>query len=369
MSRKLTKEEFVEKAREVHGYKYDYSKVEYKNATTKVCIICPVHGEFLQKPNYHTQGNGCPKCAGKRMDTKLFIEYAHKEHGDKYDYSKVVYKKSKDKVCIICPVHGEFYQTPNSHLQGQGCLKCGVKSRSKLNSKTDNIFIEQAKKVHNNKYDYSKVEYKNIHTKVCIICPDHGEFYQTPGSHLRGVGCPKCSSTSKLTTEKFIEKAREVHGDKYDYSKVEYKNVRDKVCIICPEHGEFYQTPNTHFRGNGCSECSGKAKLTTKKFIEKAREVHNNKYDYSKVEYKSNTTKVCIICPEHGEFYQTPNTHLRGSGCPRCIKNTKLTTEDFIERSRKVHGNKYDYDRAKYKNSATKVCIICPDHGEFFSDT
>ena len=152
--------------------------------------------------------------------------------------------------------------------------------------------------------------------------------------YINGSGCPNCFGNAQLTTESFIEKAKKVHGEKYDYSKVEYKNSETKVCIICPEHGEFWQTPHSHLNGTGCHRCAiekvnEKQKLTTESFIEKAKKVHGNKYDYSKVKYASSQTKVCIICPEHGEFWQTPNVHLSGSGCPSCNeykleKETKL---------------------------------------------
>jgi hypothetical protein len=194
--KKLTTEKFIEKARKVHGNKYDYSKVEYKNAHTKVCIICPIHGEFWQIPNDHLNGSGCPKCkinkiiSIKKMDEKKFIEKSKKIHGDKYDYSKVEYINSKTKVCIICPIHGEFWQKPNNHLRGQGCLKCGCKVYD------TNTFISEACKIHGDKYDYSKVEYKGATTKVCIICPEHGEFWQKPNYHINNKsGCPSCSQS------------------------------------------------------------------------------------------------------------------------------------------------------------------------------
>ena len=131
---------------------------------------------------------------------------------------------------------------------------------------------------------------------------------------------------------KFIKKAKEIHGDKYDYSKVEYKNSNTKVCIICPEHGEFWQLPYHHLHGCGCSKCrSKKMTLTTEEFIERAKEIHGDKYDYSKTEYVDNKTKICIICPIHGEFWQIPLNHLQNKGCPYCGKTKKYTTKEFIE--------------------------------------
>ena len=265
-----------------------------------------------------------------KITTEEFINCARNIHGDKYDYSKVEYINSRTKVCIICPEHGEFWKLPYELLNGKGCPKCVNKKITSIKSSTEE-FIEQAKKIHGNKYDYSKVEYLQAHSKVCIICPVHGEFWQTPNSHLKGSGCSKCSTRYKYTTGEFIKKAIEIHDNKYDYSKVQYVNAHTKVCIICPVHGEFWQTPNGHLNGNGCNKCklenfSKKYKLTLCEFIEKANKKHNNFFDYSKVEYLQAHSKVCIICPKHGEFWQTPCNHLNGDGCPECNKS-KLENE------------------------------------------
>ena len=237
-------------------------------------------------------------------------------------------------------------------------------------------FINKANLIHNNKYDYSKVEYVNSSTKVCIICPKHGEFWQTPRSHLIGQGCPLCNGTFKLTNQEFIEKANKIHNNKYDYSKVEYVNNSTKVCIICPKHGEFWQTPHHHLNGHGCSKCRNenngdRRRGNVKEFIEKANKIHKNKYDYSKVEYINSYAKVCIICPEHGEFWQSPYVHIQGHECPECAKikrakNNKHSIDEFIQKSKLIHGDKYDYSKVEYINSHTKVCIICPEHGEFW---
>ena len=269
-----------------------------------------------------------------------FIKKAKEVHGDKYDYSKVEYKNSKTKVCIICPIHGEFFQTPYNHLKGFGCSKCGHEKTSSAKTSNTSTFIEKAMSVHNDKYDYSKVNYVKSNEKVCIICPRHGEFWQTPNKHLSGNGCPKCARETlwnkrgRVTTENFIEKAKKVHGDKYDYSKTNYINTKTKVCIICPEHGEFWQNPSTHLSGGGCWKCglqriSNVRKYTTEKFIEKAKKIHGDKYDYSKVDYVDSKTKVCIICPKHGEFWQTPNNHINGLGCAECGHEYKSLFEEF----------------------------------------
>ena len=197
--------EFIGKAKKVHGDKYDYSKVKkIENNKEKINIICPIHGEFSQRIDKHLQGQGCPKCANKysgskygRKTTDEFIKQAIQLHGDKYDYSKVEYIDASTNVCIVCPEHGEFWQTPCRHLRGDGCRKCGIISAHNLQRKDTECFINEAKQVHGNKYDYSKVDYISNRTKVCIICPKHGEFWQQPNNHLKGQGCPICNE-SKL---------------------------------------------------------------------------------------------------------------------------------------------------------------------------
>lgn len=202
---------------------------------------------------------------------------------------------------------------------------------------TTGEFIEKAKRVHGDRYDYSRVEYKEAIGKVCIICPEHGEFWQAAREHYGGAGCQKCIGKAKHTVESFVQKAKEIHGDKYDYSKIEYKNSKEKVCIICPKHGEFCQTPNAHLRGSGCPKCAKNVSLTTQTFIKKAKEIHGGKYDYSKAEYKRSSDMALIICPEHGEFWQRPYCHLQGDGCPKCAgRKDFLSFEEAREFVRKL---------------------------------
>ena len=350
-----------------------------KNVDEKVNIICPIHGEFLQSPHEHLSGKNCPLCSHRsfRYTTEEFIDKARKIHGNKYNYSKVNYINNRTRVCIICPKHGEFWQLPSVHLNGGGCKECRKEKLSHKFSFTTEEFIKKVKEIHGDKYDYSKVRYINSNTNVCIICPIHGETWQRPANHLRSCGCLACgndNSSQKRTknTEEFIEDAIKVHGDKYDYSKVEYSHNQEKVCIICPTHGEFWITPNHHLQGHGCSNClKDENKLTLEQFVERAIEIHGDKYDYSKVEYTDLRTKVCIICPIHGEFWQTPSGHLEGHGCPKCARiivsdKNRLSTEEFIKKAQKIHGNKYDYSKVEYKEQQTKVCIICPKHGMFW---
>lgn len=328
MSLKKTTEEFVAEARRVHGNRYNYSKVEYRAVKVKVRIICPEHGEFWQTPEKHLQGRACPKCnpLGKFQTGIRFIERAREIHGDRYDYSKVEYDGAFKNVAIICPKHGEFKQRPGHHLDGHGCPKCAKefnaeRSRNKqTREEAFKLFLKRSQRIHGNRYDYSKVEYVNAISKVCIICPEHGEFWQVAKVHSDGGGCPQCNKLSKAyKSSVFPSEAAKVHGDRYDYSKIVYKGNSVKVCIVCPEHGEFWQTPYEHLKGAICPKCSKfHGGFTLESFITKAREVHGDRYDYSRAKYKNAIFKVEIICKEHGSFWQVASQHLAGAGCPVC---------------------------------------------------
>lgn len=197
--------EFLDKAISVHGNKYDYSLVDYKNCKEKIKIICPIHGIFEQTPDNHLSGRGCQKCSKNlKLDVKEFIKKAKEIHGEKYDYSLVKYKSSKEKVVIICPIHGIFQQEPESHLRGCDCKLCVIDSQKKKNF----VFVNELIKIHGDKYDYSLVDYINSRTKVKIICKEHGIFEIRPAHILSGQNCNKCSciiSKAEIELKDFIK--------------------------------------------------------------------------------------------------------------------------------------------------------------------
>lgn len=380
----MEKNTFIEKARKIHGDTYDYSMLpdEFK-VKEKVSIICPVHGVFIQTAHDHLSGCKCRKCkysklSKKNSDTKeTFIKKAMAVHGNKYDYSKVDYVDNKTKVCIICheisPLtgkeHGEFWQTPNAHIQKRGCPVCKQEKLSNSGLKNAEQFFKKCEEKFNGKYCYENSVYKNNSTPILIKCPEHGEFWQTPKMHLNGYGCPKCSykirtEGRKSNTEEFIRRAKEIHGDKYDYSKVKYVDANTKICIVCHkigpygnEHGEFWQLPSHHLYGYGCDKCAkDNLRSTTEDFIKKAQAIHGNKYDYSKVTYRHSKDKITIVCPKHGDFEITPNSHLLGYGCPYCGGGTSQSEneiysyvcslvgkENVIKKDRQILG-KYELD-------------------------
>jgi hypothetical protein len=187
-------------------------------------------------------------------------------------------------------------------------------------------FITHAINIYNDKYDYSKVNYVNNNTKVNIVCKIHGLFAQTPKNHLHNHGCPKCgviamSKTQALPINQFIEKSNKANNYQYDYSKVIYKNNKTKVIVSCKKHGDFEITPSHHYNGHGCKKCSNNYRKTNFEYIEACKIIHNNLYDYSKVIYKNNKTSVKIICSIHGEFSQIAQHHINGCGCPNCNKS------------------------------------------------
>ena len=263
-NRKLTKEDFIRRAKDVHGSRFDYSKSEYKGYKERICIICPIHGEFWTTPQIHLGGSMCPQCKFEKQKIGLdeFLRRAKEIHGEKYGYSKVKYVNNSTKVCITCPAHGDFWQTAGDHLQGHGCPKCFGDKRGESRRSTQEEFIRRAKEVHGDKYDYSKVNYVNSTTKVCIICPKHGEFWQTPSKHLIGRGCPLCKNKAtgdrfRKSQKDFIKEAQNKHGETYDYSLVKYEGVKRPIKIICPTHGVFEQTPRMHLKANiGCPKCA-----------------------------------------------------------------------------------------------------------------
>ena len=386
LSRRLSPQEFINKAVDVHGDTYDYSHTKYEKNDTSITIRCLIHGEFTQTPNNHLSGKGCTPCGVQKMANKQrktleqFMEEAHSKHGDKFNYSKVVYINTHTNIEIICPIHGVVEQTPIDHISSLfGCRQCASTEMGYLCRSNTHEFIKKAKEIHDETYDYTEVKYETNTTYVTIVCKVHGKFSQLPAVHLRGNGCRLCgiqkqADSKRYTNEEFIEKARDVHGDLYNYDNVDYVTSHIKIIITCKTHGEFPQTPNSHLSGKGCPDCANERianglKQTPEQFIKQAQEIHDNIYGYSKVKYINSKTLVTITCPTHGDFEQTPGGHLCG-GCKQCAnvyigQCRRKSQEKFIEEVLLTHNNKYTYDKVVYVNSTTDIIITCPYHGDF----
>lgn len=323
----MTNDEFIKKAKEIHGDKYDYSLTNYQNMKSKVKII--YNGwVFEQKAEDHLLGKLCEL----RWNTERFIFESKKIHSDKYDYSKVKFVNMKTNVIII--LDGiEYSQSPTKHLMGRSPEKW-------IKLKSNKEYIEEARKVWGYKYDYSLVDYKGSHEEILIKYKNR-IYKQKAVQHLLGY---KCERDTIKNQDDFIKKCIEKHGDKYDYSLVEYKSINKKIKILY--NGIIYeQKAGAHLYSNGLVENVIK-KRTIEEFIEMANYIHNYKYSYDKSIYVNNSTKLIITCPKHGDFEQIPRSHLKGFGCNNCSESkgekkiVKYLTQHNIEfiRQKKFDG-------------------------------
>ena len=353
-------ETFLQKAKEFHSDDngspiYSYDLFIYESATTKGIIICPKHGQFNQTPSKHINGQGCRICGIerrgnlRRLTTEEFITRAKamSEHS-KCLYDKVNYQGTDKIVIITCNEHGDFEQTAGQHLSGSSCPKCAGNERKTLDE-----FIIQA-----NTHSYTKTVYINAHTHIIIICPEHGDFPQTPGHHLSGQGCIKCANTYPYTLETYVEKAKQIHADSnYNYSLSLYTGVNSPITIICPIHGEFTQSAHSHLNGCGCPSCGRQKTIagkthTTQKFVARAQAIHENRWDYSQTKYESAKKKLTIVCKDHGVFQQTPDYHLSGGICPKCSNRSpysKAACNWLTELQKTVPDLQWAYNEGEHK--------------------
>lgn len=425
--KRLTSEEFTRRATEVHKGKYTYGNVVYINSKVKIEITCPIHGNYKQIPNDHLMGKGCSECYKDcannhlKMGLEQFINKSNEVHNNKYNYSKIVYNNARTKVEIICPEHGSFFQVPYFHLNGSKCPKCNRRKVEKSKVCKTELFITKSKSIWgNDTFDYSNVKYVNRQTKIILICKKHNvEFGQVPSNHLNGNTCcseclfektgrykngywdynrcyevakkyewlsdfaksePKCYDACKekgwisdfhwlkrhydpdediLTARKHLiykyefpefncvyigltlnleRRHKRGHcksGSVFEFcqensiemsepviieDKLTLSEVKEKEQQWIDYHkGLGYTLLNRRDGGSVGVLCNCKTGNETELFIEKAQKVHSGRYDYSKVDYKNSRTKVCIICSKHGEFWQKPNNHINlGRGCPSC---------------------------------------------------
>lgn len=318
-----TTESWIEAARKVHGGKYDYSRSVFVGVKNKITIICPIHGPSEVIAGGHLRGSQCLKCAGKaKLTTAEWVAKAVAVHGNRFDYSRVDYNGNRVKVEIICRKHGPFWQEPLNHVTNKaGCPVCAGFHADPLA-----VFIAKAKATHGERYDYSQVEYRTTEAPVVIVCREHGEFRQRPYDHLSGHGCKLCAvdycaDLRRKSLDEFIAAAVLVHGNRYDYSQSDYINSVTPIRIICPDHGPFLQNPQGHIAGYGCAACAGKATITRDVFVGRSRAVHGDRYEY-KDDFAGYLHPTTIICPDHGPFAQVAKNHANGSGCPACARES-----------------------------------------------
>lgn len=255
-------------------------------------IICPLHGIFEQTPNNHLKGQGCPQCAHRstKYDIREIIEKLKAIYGNAIDYEKdITYSGNKKNMTLYCVKHGYFTKNARLILQGHGCPECSTSKRRESKISNKDAFIAKAKTIHNDKYIYDKTEYVHSREKVIITCPIHGDFTQTPNSHLNGSGCPKCASENRshnqrITEEEVIRRFNEKHSGKYLYDSLEYDNIHDFIDVICPIHGKYTQMLKLHMMGHGCPKCN---QSHSEKEIERILTENNIKYiyQYKRIEF------------------------------------------------------------------------------------
>lgn len=374
MAGKLTQEAARARVIEIHGDVFDLSKLVYSKSLSRVVIGCKKHGDFsivFKALTLTKKYSGCPVCTkealtalratskgitamanankiannallalGRRSVAKdrkiasLLLKFSE-VHGDKNDYSNVVYTRMDEKVEIRCKEHGQvFHQSPAGHLLAQGCNLCSFKKRSKSLGFSQEDFIQKATEAHSGKYDYSLSVYKPNGGPISIICPVHGQFSMSASSHMCGRGCQLCGWISGAavqtgSAEDFASRGRALYGDKCDYSMVNYVTARTKVKIRCIKHDHVYeQAPHVHLRSSrgsnmGCQLCSNASLAEARSagiggFLAKAEAAHQGRFNYDKVEYVNARTHVIATCKEHGDFRVVPWAHWCGSGCQKC---------------------------------------------------
>jgi len=290
--KKLTTEDFIRKANIVHNNYFIYNKSIYVNSYEKLIFECPIHGDLSATPNNHWSGWGCKWCSHeKRYNTTTFIERANKKHNYFYSYIKSEYISNKHKIIIICPNHGEFMVFPSKHLAGKGCKKCNItpkiykkySEKPKINKRAKPLeqFILEAINIHGDKYSFENSVYVNGHTNLEVNCKIHGPFVITPKSlTISKCGCRQCgiittTYKNRNTTEDFIRRAKEIHGDSCTFEKSVYTNIKSNVIVNCIYHGYFNITAASCLKGNGCQRCS---QSSCEKFIRDALNKNNIEY-------------------------------------------------------------------------------------------
>jgi len=381
---------FIARAKEIHrddagSPLYEYIRSEYKKSAQKLIITCKIHGDFKQSPNSHLSNHGCKKCAntliGKKQTTSHadFIKKCEEKHPNKLDYSKTKYINQKTPAIFICKACNTEFKRDPAHMlgggRGHGCIVCNGGVKDDLST-----FIAKAKATHGDKYNYHLVEYTNSLTKVKIECDKGHIFEQTPNHHIGGDGCRKCRGYYR-NIDDFISLSKEKFGDLFDYSNAVFVDMKTRLTLICKKGHEFNAVPEIHLREKslgGCIECAKslskeRMSYTQEQWIGLASTKHDNYYNYEKVKYISSQENIIIVCPTHGEFEQTPASHLGGAGCracgvEKCIASKLYTKDDFLkmfEECATIHSNKYIYSDVCRKDGYLFIEMTCEKHGTF----
>jgi len=349
--KRLKLEDFINKCKEKHDNRYDYSCVDYINISTKIKIICKEHGEFNQIAKNHKDGQGCPSCYGDLNISKF--DFIKKYGREEYDYSLI-----EEPLRIKGSIKIMDKRTGLTYIQLADHHKRNIKP-SKIES---NSLVKKLKQIHNDGFNYliEKETYYSTDKIKIINKKTKDEFYYRVDRHLSGM------KPNKVTLNYFLIKSKEIHGDKYDYSLI--KSIKGssnkKVEIICKDHGLFTQRISNHMNlGDGCPKCVGVGKWNTELLISEFKKVHSDKFDYSNVKFENVDKKVEIICKEHGRFRQGIHKHLSGQGCRFCESSSK--GEDYVkmwlDEMNLNYNRQHSFDTCRYVNKLS-FDFYLPDH-------
>jgi hypothetical protein len=376
--------DFIDKAKIIHGDKYDYSLVDYVNARSKVTIICPTHGSYLQSPDNHLRKRGCPKCAGKRWDQDDFLQEATKVHGNKYDYSNVLYRNKIAHVEIICKVHGVFRQIPSVHLNGSGCPKCAGKSYS------FEEIINKANEVHGNKYKYLNLATeKNIkgktRTYLTVFCPIHKHTWKaTTDAHVsKGTGCNLCGNDSISISQRgdILELKNRIEAIQPNYTvptEQVYISQNRNIVYICREHGRQRGRPINLLNGQGCPVCGQERRNEFFRddwgsVIGRIEEKYPEYHVYPDQSFENHHSPIVYRCKFHGDKISNTNTLLSAAaGCDECgIKKSadsqRANWQDVVSKIKSINPEIIIPADQEYKSVNDKIIYVCKEHGKQFA--
>ena len=392
ITHKRYKEEFDKKFKGI----LELRDSKYVSARDKITVYCLKHGAFDRSASALLRDNRsrhpCPECVKELQRNEMragWQNYLSKMRSvfdcSNLDFSEVDYKGSQEKIKITCSIHGLFEAIPAVMLSAKkGCPSCGMSKRRSLGAKE---ILRRLIKVHGNKYEFDLPTNVTTTTKISYSCQLHGKKNGVVSNLLAGKGCRECgriasSHKRALTTEKWVKKARKVHGEKYEYAKTKYVNSKTKVIITCPDHGDFKINPSNHISPGlkrGCNECSGgkvvnwdnsKKRLSQTEFLKRVTKAAPSNLDFSKSIYKGQKNTVTVICKLHGEFEAWPNNLFNGQNCPDCAavitgNKRRVSSKEIEERIILRFGNKYEIDKSSIKMVTEHVRLKCAKHGWF----
>ena len=373
----------------------DFTRVDYRGSQKKIEIICSLHGPFEAIPaNILHKKSGCPDCGRSNranLGPEEILSRLIEAHGDKYEFDIPPNVRTTTKISYKCEIHGKKYGLVTNLLAGKGCRECGRIAAVQKRSITTEQWIEKARKVHGQKYDYSKTKYLNAKVKVIVTCPDHGDFEINPSNHIQPSlkrGCKGCSggkfsnwdnAQKRLSQDSFIKRVSYAAPLNLDFSKAIYRGLKKTVTVVCKLHGEFEAWPSNLFSGQNCSECASaiggkKRRLSSKDIKERITQRFGKKYIIDQSSIKMATEPVRLKCSKHGWFDGLIGNLISSSGCPKCThekttilrsRSQTLSKEKLIARFRSIHGNFYDYSKTEPEGTQSSVLINCKKHGEF----